>query len=506
MAKKRSPEETLSALETLETDLSKAATRNAGLLEVLETLEGHASGDTKDTAESSTHGTGAGTAASMLKGLRARLNAAHGPNAAVRRDLAEVKNMLKSQFLDTQHSKQRYDLLHQELQAERRELNMERRKLEVEQRQVEETHRKWKGRLEESKRHVEQQQEKLAALSERLAGQTSDLVAQRSLVALTAHGSDMERESSAAPANTMALQSVSEAALVAEAEQLRQQLRALMVRNVNAENDRLRMELAQRQKEEQLSILDQTNQKLKSEATRSRQEVLKATKQFEKRTTEANRRLTDMAMELAKTQESARRFQELLAAERRKQHGLQRALEDELQKSGHQRTSGLTEDQGVALASAQQAYIQTLSDALGKQTQTSGTSHIRVEDVVRRNESLLLEVAKLKADVKRLQGENTTMLQQTKLANADAKHMRMYVSTCMADRTELQKRLEKADREHRRLENSLTHQASDWVRSKRAGKQTEQHRKWDHLTHVPEVNFFKYNRSHIQSPPPPPPH
>ena len=267
-AKKRNIAETLSLLETLEGNLAKAGTRNAGLLEALESVEGQAAASDGDNE----------TASAVLRGLRARLGAAHGPNAALRRDLGEASDLLKTQYTESEQAKQQYQQLEQELEAERRELEAERRKLNEEHRQVQDTQRKWQGRLEESKRHVEQQQVKLAALSERLAGQTSDLVAQRSLAAL-----ESERDTSTVRAN---LQSASEDALVAEAEQLRQQLRALMVRNVDAENERLRLELAQRQKEEQLTVLGQTNQKLRSEATRSRQEVLKATRTFEKRTVE----------------------------------------------------------------------------------------------------------------------------------------------------------------------------------------------------------------------------
>lgn len=265
MAKKRAPEETLALLDSLESNIGKAATRNAGLLELLESVEGQVAegGDESENA------------AAILKGLRTRLGAAHGPNAALRRDLAEASDLLKTHYSETEQSRRRYEVLEKELEAERRQL-------EEEHRQVQEMQRKWQGRLEESKRHVEQQQEKLAALSERLAGQTSDLVAQRSLAALTHSSLEPERDLNV----RSNLQSASEAALQAEAEQLRQQLRALMVRNVDAENERLRLELAQRQKEEQLNILGQTNQKLRSEATRSRQEVLKATRQFEKRTAE----------------------------------------------------------------------------------------------------------------------------------------------------------------------------------------------------------------------------
>ena len=48
----------------------------------------------------------------------------------------------------------------------------------------------------------------------------------------------------------------------------------------------------------------------------------RAVKQFENRITEANKKLTNMNSELIKSQEHARRFQDLLSNERRKQTGL----------------------------------------------------------------------------------------------------------------------------------------------------------------------------------------
>ena len=117
-----------------------------------------------------------------------------------------------------------------------------------------------------------------------------------------------------------------------------------------------------------------------------------------------------MTAELSKAQEHARRFQELLAVEKRKQKGLkvaklslpfttlpvtlirvctyyvvcvtiylcmQHALEQEL---------GMKEaGQGAGLsAAAQRAYVETLSESLSPHSHTHGPT--RVDDVIRKNE------------------------------------------------------------------------------------------------------------------------
>ena len=68
--------------------------------------------------------------------------------------------------------------------------------------------------------------------------------------------------------------------------------------------------------------LDGRNERLQQDILQSRHTSSKAVKQFEKRTMEANKKLSQMNSELAKAHEHARRFQDLLAAERRKQKGL----------------------------------------------------------------------------------------------------------------------------------------------------------------------------------------
>ncbi len=95
-----------------------------------------------------------------------------------------------------------------------------------------------------------------------------------------------------------------------------------MIRNVQLENALLQTELNLHQREEALKELDGRNVRLQQDIVQSRMTSSRAVKQFEKRTIDANKKLSQMNSELSKAQEHARRFQDMLAAERRKQKGL----------------------------------------------------------------------------------------------------------------------------------------------------------------------------------------
>ena len=95
-----------------------------------------------------------------------------------------------------------------------------------------------------------------------------------------------------------------------------------VIRNVQLEKSLLQTELSLHQMEEAIKEMEGRNDRLQHDVLQSRLASSKAVKQFEKRTMDANQKLSQMNSELAKAQEHARRFQDLLAAERRKQKGL----------------------------------------------------------------------------------------------------------------------------------------------------------------------------------------
>ena len=84
----------------------------------------------------------------------------------------------------------------------------------------------------------------------------------------------------------------------------------------------LKTELRLHQHEETIRELEGRNARLQCDVLQSKMASSKAVHHFEKRTAEANKKLTQMNSELVKAQEHARRFQDLLGGERRKQKAL----------------------------------------------------------------------------------------------------------------------------------------------------------------------------------------
>ncbi len=95
-----------------------------------------------------------------------------------------------------------------------------------------------------------------------------------------------------------------------------------VIRNVELENVLLHTELSLHQKEESVSELEQKNSRLQIEMSHKRTASSRAVKQFETKMAESNKKLSQMNSELLKSQEHARRFQDLLTSERRKQKSL----------------------------------------------------------------------------------------------------------------------------------------------------------------------------------------
>ena len=88
------------------------------------------------------------------------------------------------------------------------------------------------------------------------------------------------------------------------------------------ENALLRNELSLYQKEENIKELELRNSRFQQDICQKKMASSRAVHQFESRIAEANKKLTHMNSELVKSQEHARRFQDLLGNERRKQKGL----------------------------------------------------------------------------------------------------------------------------------------------------------------------------------------
>lgn len=103
---------------------------------------------------------------------------------------------------------------------------------------------------------------------------------------------------------------------------LSQDIALQVIRNVELENALLRTELSLYEREENIKELEQRNSRIQQDIYQRKLASSRAVKQFEDRIIEANKKLTHMNSELVKSQEHARRFQDLLGSERRKQKGL----------------------------------------------------------------------------------------------------------------------------------------------------------------------------------------
>ena len=95
-----------------------------------------------------------------------------------------------------------------------------------------------------------------------------------------------------------------------------------MIRNVELENSLLHTELALHQKEEHVDELNQQNERLKYDISQRRLAATRSVKQFDARIADTNKKLAQMNSELMKSQENARKFQDLLTVERRKLKGI----------------------------------------------------------------------------------------------------------------------------------------------------------------------------------------
>jgi hypothetical protein len=430
----------------LQENLAKACAKNEALLEAIESSEA------KSTEPSSE--------APFLRNMRARLAAAHAPNAALRRELSKFMGIFDKRFKELDQTVKEYDRLVLALKVEKRNLeeqntNLQRRKVEHEREREE-----WKQKLEEARTEIQDQNDRLAVLADQLTGakvaldsQTRELASRR----LAFEEEKLSREEEEFRASDT------------EAEELRQRLRQQILKNSELEDKLLRTELALHQKGEIIATVNSSKERLQRDLMQSRQSSTRAVKQFDLRTNDANRRLAEMNVELIKAQEHAKRFQEVLAVERRKQKALRHALEQEMKRNSEVLSETFSPQ-------AQKAYLDTLADSLS--VPNKPRNPLRVDDVVRKNEQLTVENASLKAEIHRVRLENSDLVKKVAQARANDEYMRNQASTNMADRLALQKRLAKSETQYRELQTSLTRQASDWVADKQKQQKVVKDQMW----------------------------
>lgn len=248
----------------LQENLTKAEAKNESLLEAIESSE------SKSTA-------GQTSDAPLLRNLRARLAAAHAPNAALRRELGRFMGLFERRFKDLDRMTKEYSKLLLELKVEKRHFEEDKEDVQKRKRAFEKEREEWREKLEDARTEIQEQNDRLAVLADQLSGakvaldsQTRDLASRR----LAFEEEKLERDDREFTA------------LDTEAEELRQRLREQIVRNSKLEDSLLQAELALHQKVESVMSLSATKERLQRDLMQSRQACSKALRQFEKRTNE----------------------------------------------------------------------------------------------------------------------------------------------------------------------------------------------------------------------------
>ncbi|ELT90162.1 hypothetical protein CAPTEDRAFT_227759 [Capitella teleta] len=106
------------------------------------------------------------------------------------------------------------------------------------------------------------------------------------------------------------------------------------------------------------------------------------------------------------------------------------------------------------------------------------TSPIRITDIVRKSECLILENERLKREVKKLVFDNTELIKRVKNSTADRTKLMNCIGTSEQARCELVKRLQQERQKHQRLNRSMNKQASEWIQYRKGMQDKDEQRRW----------------------------
>lgn len=202
--------------------------------------------------------------------------------------------------------------------------------------------------------------------------------------------------------------------------------------------------------QEELAIMKNDITNLKKDLSRQRKRTI----------TEGER----LGSQLKTVQATCDKHAEELAAERKKNNALQTMLQRETARG-----------QGVS-------STHTSVRAVSASTTAMSRRHRNVEDVVRQNEALLLDLAAHVAENKRLRQDNAHLLEHAKGADEGRALLLAQVTTSNASRIELQRRLDKVQGEVKVLQQQLRSQAESLARRNRDSRQKEEDRRWASVT------------------------
>ncbi|XP_055958435.1 cilia- and flagella-associated protein 57 isoform X3 [Patella vulgata] len=244
------------------------------------------------------------------------------------------------------------------------------------------------------------------------------------------------------------------------------ELKAQLMKNVQVQNERLKMELALQEKVDELKLINEQKCKLQEDCNLSRNNSMKLVNMFERKAKEecftANSKLQAMQEELKKSHELTNRYRDLYESERQKQRS-----QGATSKSGNKTDKEETKFEGINNEESKkpvkvnpvQENPHIRQEAPNFQSMLS--HGVRVNDIIRKNECLSQENVSLQKEVSQLRHENIDLMKRAKES--------------MTDRDTLLKQ---------QLERSITKQAADWIQRKKQVQQYEDEFRWSQVGHV----------------------
>lgn len=417
---------------------------------------------------------------SLLYSLRDILTTTHTPNSVLRRELLEFSAIFVERLHELLNEIQHQKTCRQTLDLQLKQSHHKQLALDESKDKLIEEQRDWREKLNISREEILQENERLKKLSQQLA---------RAETALNDKNNDLASQRIAFEEERLFREDGDGLSTGTEVEEIKERLKKEIMRNMDAEQSKLRAELAFQQKCEAFKNLAMLNERLEQEARQIRLSASKTLRQFEKQTSELNFKISELTSELTKSKSSANRFQELISIERRKQNGMKHVLEQEMRRT--------YENENIS-PTVYRAFTDTLTSTLSKSL--GSRKNYTADDVVRKNELLLFENASLRADVKRLRIECNGLRTQTKASTQEAYVIQNQALANFMDRVELHKRLDKATQDHKQLEQSLNLQASDWVSTRHQDVSKLREKKWTKIAPIPVLGAAERSKQSVQKP------
>lgn len=204
-----------------------------------------------------------------------------------------------------------------------------------------------------------------------------------------------------------------------------------------------------------------------------------------KETTDARRDqvVFHLRQDLERAQNANAKLQQTLSAESRKQQALQTALEQEYMSRGSPGPSGGSTRRSVSAS----GYSSTRGSKGG---------HLDVISTINRNQSLINELSEKRVENVRLRRDNTDLVSKTKEAIKGVGVLRAQVSTSVADRAELLRRLETSKQEADLWKQQLQKTAETLIRRHQLERAHDEERRWQRIEDINSGN----SRSNLSSP------